>query len=157
MAGVNKVILLGNLGADPEVRYLESGTAVASVSLATTESYKDRNGQRVDRTEWHRLEMWDGLAKIAEQYLKKGDSIYAEGKIRSETWTDPEGNERKSFRIRVTNMTMLSKRSGAESTNTQGGNTMQQANTPTATTQQLVNDPLASASADASEVDDLPF
>lgn len=107
MAGVNKVILIGNLGRDPEVRYLENGSVVANVTLATTESYKDRNGNRVDSTEWHDLEMWDGLAKIAEQYLQKGKSIYVEGKIKSDTWQDEQGNNRKKTRIRVLNMTML--------------------------------------------------
>lgn len=71
MAGVNKVILVGNLGKDPEVRHLESGSVVANLTLATTEAYKDKNGQRVENTEWHDLELWDGQAKIAEQYLKK--------------------------------------------------------------------------------------
>ena len=107
MAGVNKVILIGNLGKDPEVRYLENGSVVANITLATTETYKDRNGNRVDSTEWHDLEMWDGLAKIAEQYLSKGKSIYVEGKIKSDTWQDEQGNNRKRTRIRVLNMTML--------------------------------------------------
>lgn len=107
MAGVNKVILVGNLGKDPEVRYLENGSVVANVTLATTESYKNRDGQRVDSTEWHDLEMWDGLAKIAEQYLTKGKSIYVEGRIKSDTWQDDQGNNRKRTRIRVQNMTML--------------------------------------------------
>ncbi len=107
MAGVNKVILIGNLGKDPEVRYLENGSVVANVTLATTESYKNRDGQRVDNTEWHDLEMWDGLAKIAEQYLNKGKSIYVEGRIKSDTWQDDQGNNRKRTRIRVQNMTML--------------------------------------------------
>ncbi len=111
MAGVNKVILIGNLGKDPEVRYLESGSVVTNVTLATTESYKDKNGNRVDNTEWHDLEMWDGLAKIAEQYLKKGSSIYVEGKIKSDTWQDEQGNNRKRMKIRVLNMTMLGGRS----------------------------------------------
>lgn len=111
MAGVNKVILVGNLGKDPEVRHLESGSTVANVTLATTESYKDRNGNRVDNTEWHDLEMWDGLAKVAESYLKKGSSIYVEGKIKSDTWQDEQGNNRKRTRIRVINMTMLGGRS----------------------------------------------
>lgn len=107
MAGVNKVILIGNLGKDPEVRYLENGSVVANVTLATTETYKDRNGNRIDNTEWHDLEMWDGLAKIAEQYLSKGKSIYVEGKIKSDTWQDEQGNNRKRTRIRVLNMNML--------------------------------------------------
>jgi single-strand DNA-binding protein len=112
MAGVNKVILLGNLGQDPEVRYLENGAVVARVSLATTESYKDKEGNRVDNTEWHDVELWDNLAKIAEKYLKKGDSIYLEGKIKTDKWTDKEGNNRKTTRIRGINMTLLPKASG---------------------------------------------
>lgn len=107
MAGVNKVILLGNLGADPEVKYLEGDKAVANLRLATTESYKDRNGNRVDQTEWHDLEMWDGQAKIAEQYLKKGSQIYVEGKIKSDTWQDEQGQNRKRTKIRVISFTML--------------------------------------------------
>jgi single-strand DNA-binding protein len=107
MAGVNKVILLGNLGADPEVKYLEGDKAVANIRLATTESYKDKSGNRVDQTEWHDLEMWDGQAKIAETYLKKGMQIYVEGKIKSDTWQDDQGQNRKRTKIRVINFTML--------------------------------------------------
>ena len=112
MAGVNKVILIGNLGKDPEVRYLESGTAVANVSLATTERYKDRNGEQVENTEWHDLEMWSGLAKIAEQYLRKGQTIYVEGKIKTDSWQDDQGNKRYRTKIRVQEMTMLGGRPG---------------------------------------------
>lgn len=108
MSGVNKAILIGNLGADPEVKHLDNGSTVANLRIATTESYKDRDGNRKDMTEWHDLEMWDGLAKIAEQYLTKGDKIYAEGKIKSDTWEDDQGNKRKRVKIRVFNMTMLS-------------------------------------------------
>lgn len=107
MAGINKVILIGNLGKDPEVRYLENGSVVANMPIATTETYKDRNGNKVESTEWHDLEMWDGLAKIAEQYLNKGKTIYVEGKIKSDTWQDDQGMTRKKIRIRVLNMTML--------------------------------------------------
>ena len=91
MAGVNKVILLGNLGADPEVRALPSGVKVANINIATSESYTGKDGQRVDQTEWHRIELWDNLANIAEQYLKKGNQVYIEGKIRSEEWQDKNG------------------------------------------------------------------
>lgn len=112
MAGVNKVILIGNLGKDPEVRYLENGSVVANVTLATSESYKDRNGNRIENTEWHDLEMWDGLAKIAEQYLNKGKTIYVEGRIKSDTWQDDQGMNRKKIRIRVQNMTMLGSAGG---------------------------------------------
>ena len=107
MAGVNKVILLGNLGADPEVKYLEGDNVVANLRLATTESYKDRNGNRVDQTEWHDLELWGPQAKIAEQYLKKGSQIYVEGKIKSDTWQDDQGQNRKRTKIRVISFTML--------------------------------------------------
>jgi single-strand DNA-binding protein len=107
MAGVNKVILVGNLGADPEVKYLEGDNVVANLSLATTEAYKDRSGNRVEQTEWHDLEFWGQQAKIAEQYLKKGSQIYVEGKIKSDKWTDEQGQNRKKVRIRVLSFTML--------------------------------------------------
>lgn len=107
MAGVNKVILVGNLGADPEVKYLEGDNVVANFSLATTESYKDRNGNRVDQTEWHDLEVWGAQAKVVEQYLKKGSQLFVEGKIRTEKWTDENNQPRRRTRIRVLNFTML--------------------------------------------------
>jgi len=107
MAGVNKVILLGNLGADPEVKYLEGDNVVAKLRLATTESYKDKSGNRVDQTEWHDLEIWGALAKVAEQYLKKGSQLYAEGKIKTDSWQDEQGQTRYRTKIRVTSFTML--------------------------------------------------
>lgn len=109
MSGVNKVILLGNLGADPEVRHLENGAVVARLRLATSESYKNKNGERVETTEWHDVEMWEGLAKVAEQYLKKGATIYVEGKIKSESWQDDQGNNRKRVKVRAMSMTMVGK------------------------------------------------
>ena len=110
MAGVNKVILIGNLGKDPEVRYLDSGVAVANFSLATTESYKNKEGERVSQTEWHNIVLWRGLAEITEKYLKKGNSVYIEGKIRSRKWEDKEGNTRYTTEILADNMTMLGKK-----------------------------------------------
>lgn len=107
MAGVNKVILIGNLGADPEIRNLPSGASVANFNMATSESYTNKNGEKVTQTEWHRVECWEGLAKIAEQYLRKGSSVYIEGKIRTEEWQDKDGNTRYTTRIRAQNMTML--------------------------------------------------
>ncbi len=107
MAVLNKVLLIGNLGSDPEIRTLPSGAKVANFSIATTESYTDRSGQRQDQTEWHRIELWEGLANVAEQYLKKGDSVFIEGKIRSERWTDQNGQERTGIRIRGLAMQML--------------------------------------------------
>lgn len=130
MAGVNKVILVGNLGKDPEVKHLESGSVVANLTLATTEAYKDKNGQRVENTEWHDLELWDGQAKVAEQYLKKGSQIYVEGKIKSDTWQDDQGNNRKKIRIRVLSFTMLGSRNSGENNgmNDTGGNFKQAEN-----------------------------
>ncbi len=107
MQGVNKVILIGNLGADPEIKYLPSGSAVANIRLATTESYTTREGERVKQTEWHSIELWEGLAKIAEQYLKKGNSVYIEGKLKTESWQDSEGNTRSRTKVRGINMTLL--------------------------------------------------
>ena len=107
MAGVNKVILVGNLGKDPQVRYLDSGVAVANFSLATTENYKNKQGERVSQTEWHNVVLWRGLAEVAEKYLKKGASVYIEGKIRTRKWEDKEGVTRYSTEVLGDNMTML--------------------------------------------------
>ncbi|QRR02228.1 single-stranded DNA-binding protein [Dyadobacter sandarakinus] len=121
MAGsVNKVILIGNLGSDPEVRYLESGSAVAKFNIATTESYTNKNGERVENTEWHRIELWEGLAKVAEKYLKKGNQVYIEGRIRTDNWTDKDGQQKTGVTIRANSMTLL----GGPSGNT-GGDTGQ--------------------------------
>ena len=116
MAGVNKVILVGNLGKDPEVRHLESGVMVANFPLATTESYKDRNtGERRQVTEWHNVVLWRGLAEVSEKYLKKGNQVYVEGKLRTRSWQDQEGNTRYTTEVIADNMTMLGGRP-AEST-----------------------------------------
>lgn len=109
---VNKVILIGNVGADPEVKYLDGGTAVARIRLATTESYKDRNtGERIDQTEWHNLVLWRGLAEIAEKYIKKGHRLYIEGRIRNRSWEDKDGTKRYSYEIQVDNLNMLTPKS----------------------------------------------
>lgn len=108
MAGVNKVILLGNLGKDPEVRTLENGVKVCSFPLATSESYKDRNtGQTITRTEWHNIVMWRGLADVAERFLEKGKQIYVEGKIQTRSYQDKEGNQRYMTEVVANEMTML--------------------------------------------------
>ena len=107
MAGVNRVILIGNLGKDPEIRSLEGGAKVANFSLATTESYKGKNGEKVEQTEWHNIVLWRGLAEVAESYLKKGNTIYVEGKIRTRDWTDKDGNKRYTTEIVGDNMVML--------------------------------------------------
>jgi single-strand DNA-binding protein len=106
MAGVNKVILVGNLGADPEVRYTAGGTAVAKFRIATTERFTDKDGNRQERTEWHRVVAWRKLAEICGQYLSKGKQVYIEGKIRNETW-EKDGAKQYSYEIVADTMQML--------------------------------------------------
>lgn len=109
--GVNKVILIGNLGSDPEVRYTPDGVPVANFSLATTESWNDRNtGERQERTEWHRLVLWRRQAEVAQQYLKKGSKIYVEGKLQTRSWDDQSGQKRYTTEIVVFDMQMLDSR-----------------------------------------------
>lgn len=110
--GVNKVILVGNLGNDPEVRYMPNGNAVANLSLATSESWKDQQGQMQERTEWHRLTMYRRLAEIAGEYLKKGSQIYVEGKLQTRKWQDQQGQDRYTTEIIVDQMQMLGSRDG---------------------------------------------
>ncbi len=107
MASLNKMTIIGNLGADPEVRYLDGGTVVATFNVATTEKYTSRNGEKVEQTEWFRVELWNEQAKVAEKYLKKGNSVYVEGRLRTELWTDKEGKERTSLRVRANTMQLL--------------------------------------------------
>jgi single-strand DNA-binding protein len=121
MAGVNKVILIGNLGADPEIKYLPSGSTVANIRLATSETYTTREGERVKQTEWHNVELWEGLAKIAEQYLKKGSSVYIEGKLKTESWQDNDGNTRSRTKVRGINMTLLGGRPQTSNEEYSGG------------------------------------
>lgn len=108
---VNKVILVGNLGRDPEIRNLPSGEAIASVALATSNKYKNRNGEMVDETEWHNVTFFGRLAEIAGQYLKKGSSIYVEGRIKTEKYTDKNGIEKYATKIIAGEMKMLGSRS----------------------------------------------
>jgi single-strand DNA-binding protein len=108
MAGVNKVILIGNLGKDPEVRYLEGGIAVANFPMATTESFRDKNGNKNEQTEWHQIVLWRRLAEVAEKFLKKGMQVYIEGKIRSRQWEDKDGNRRFTTEIFGDSLTILS-------------------------------------------------
>lgn len=101
MASLNKVILIGNVGNDPEVKYFDGGSVVARVSLATNETYTNRNNERVEQTEWFRVEFWNEQAKTIEKYLKKGNQLYVEGRLRTETFTDKEGKERFSLGVRA--------------------------------------------------------
>ena len=156
MAGVNKVILLGNLGSDPEVRSLPSGQKVASFSIATSESYNNKEGVRVEQTEWHRIELWDNLANIAEQYLHKGDSAYVEGKIRTEEYTDKDGIARKIVKIRGTSLTLVGSR---KDNNQEGGSApapQAQAARP-APAKVTASTPEFNTNAGEESSDDLPF
>jgi single-strand DNA-binding protein len=114
---VNKVILVGRLGRDPETRYTGGGQAVANFSVATDETYKDKNGERQKRTEWHKIVVWGKQAEIAQQYLKKGSLIFIEGRIQSREWQDKEGQKRTSFEIVASNFRML----GGRGDNAGGG------------------------------------
>jgi single-strand DNA-binding protein len=117
MAGVNKVILIGNLGKDPEVRYLEGGIAVANFPIATTETFRDKNGNKNEQTEWHQVVLWRKLAEVAEKFLHKGQQIYLEGKIRSRTWEDREGNKRYTTEIFGDSLTILSRHTDTNAAN----------------------------------------
>lgn len=138
--GINKVILVGNVGKDPEVRHLDNGVAVASFTLATSETYKNKENQKVTNTEWHNIVIWRGLADVVEKYVKKGSSLYIEGKIRTRSWDDKEGNKRYTTEIVADNMQML----GAKQSNEESA-----AAPENASTQDIENTP--------TEEDDLPF
>ncbi|MCB0395092.1 MAG: single-stranded DNA-binding protein [Flavobacteriales bacterium] len=147
MAGINKVILVGNLGKDPEVKYLESGVAIAKFPLATSESFKDKSGNRVDQTEWHNIVLWRGLAEVAEKYLKKGNQVYIEGKIKTRSWDDQDGNKKYMTEIVADNMTMLGARKDEFGDDSQAPS---YDNGP-------VSQPAANADSGPSPTDDLPF
>src|SRR5262249_26497138 len=112
MASVNKVILIGNLGRDPEVRYMPEGGAVTNISIATTDTWKDKSGEKQERTEWHRVAFFGRLAEIAGEYLKKGSQVYVEGALRTRKWQDKEGQERYTTEIVASEMRMLGRREG---------------------------------------------
>jgi len=112
MASVNKVILVGNVGRDPELRYTQGGQPVASFSVATNERFKDRDGNWKDRTEWHRIVAWARLAEICGEYLRKGSQVYIEGRIQTRDWEDKEGNKRQTTEIVALGMQMLGRRGG---------------------------------------------
>ena len=117
MASLNKVIIIGNVGNDPEVRYLDGGAVVARFSVATNERYKSRTGEMVESTEWFRVEVWNEQAKIVEQYVRKGSQLYVEGRLRTETYTDKEGKDRFSLTVRATTFQFL----GSRQDNQEGG------------------------------------
>ncbi|MCB1957279.1 MAG: single-stranded DNA-binding protein [Rhodocyclaceae bacterium] len=123
MASVNKVILVGNLGADPETRYAPSGDAIANIRIATTDRWKDRaSGEMREQTEWHRVSFYGKLAEIAGQYLRKGSQVYIEGSLRTRKWQDQSGQDRYSTEIRADQMQMLGRREGMGEAPMGGGN-----------------------------------
>jgi len=147
MSGVNKVILVGRLGKDPEVRHLESGASVANFSMATSETYRDRQtGEKREQTEWHNVVLWRGLAEVAEKYVKKGDMIYVEGKLRTRSW-EKDGVTRYTTEVVGDNMTMLGGGSSSGSTGVQQENYGASANTDAQPADTPVDD----------ATDDLPF
>lgn len=144
----NKIILIGNLGRDPELRHLDNQKVVANFSLATNETTTDRNGERRTETEWFNIEMWDNHAKIAEKYLKKGSQVYIEGKLKTETWKDKEGVEKFRMKVRVQNFTLL----GGNPNKSQDGTTNHTNNNGNET-----NNPVTTNTNNDSLSDDLPF
>lgn len=152
MAGVNKVILIGNLGIDPEVRTLESGTKLARLSLATSESYTNKEGARIEETEWHSITLWRGLAEVAEKYLKKGNKVYIEGKLRTRSYTDKEGIQKYTTEIIGENMEMLGGGGG-------GGDSANRSENKSSGSQNTSQNPRSQPATEGknTEADDLPF
>ncbi len=152
MASLNKVMLIGNLGRDPEIRYMPSGDAMANLNIATTDTWKDKSGEKQERTEWHRIVMFGKQAEIAGEYLKKGSQIYIEGRLQTRKWTDKSNIERYTTEIVADRMQMLGGRSGAtyqdapddDQDNSQGSHTRNKNSSP------------ASSNFDDME-DDIPF
>ncbi len=152
MSGVNKVILIGNLGADPEVRHLQNGASVANFRIATSETYKDKTtGEKREQTEWHSIVAWRGLAEITEKYLRKGSKVYVEGKLRTRQWQDKEGTTRYTTEIQADEMNLLDRRAdtaeGAAPMSAQPQRQQEPSGAPMA----------SSPAAGPDELDDLPF
>lgn len=141
---INKVILVGNVGKDPEVRYLDSGVAVANFPFATSETYKNKNGEKVTTTEWHNIVLWRGLAEVVEKYVKKGSQLYIEGKIRTRSWDDRDGNKRYTTEIIADTMQMLGRRSDERAT-------------PQSPDEEVPADEMKEENNTTEETDDLPF
>lgn len=146
---VNKAILVGYVGNDPEVRYLDSGTPVANFRLATSENYTNRSGEKVSQTEWHNVVLWRGLAEITEKYVRKGTQVYIEGRIRTRAWDDRDGNKRYTTEIVADSMQLLSRKGDGP-----GEDTGDRSNMSPGQTTSETNDMPAS---DADGADDLPF
>ncbi len=147
--GINKVILIGNLGGDPELRYTGGGTAVCNFTVATNESYKDKDGNMVEKTEWHRVVAWGRLAEICGEYLKKGRQVFIEGSLQTDKWEDKDGNTRYTTEVKAREMQMLGSREGG------GGGDYEESQQP-----QRQAQPAAQGAGDGASFgpdDDLPF
>jgi single-strand DNA-binding protein len=147
---VNKVILVGRLGKDPETRYMTNGEAVTNVSLATSENWKDKNGEKQERTEWHNLVFYRRLAEIAGEYLRKGSQIFVEGKIQTRKWQDKEGKDRYTTEIVVNEMQMLGGKSG-------GSSSFEVVDKPAASSSASKPSPAAAGGGFDNFDDDIPF
>lgn len=133
MRGVNRVMLIGNLGKDPDIQFLEGNIGVAKFPLATTETFKDRSGKLVSQTEWHTVVLWRGLAELAQKYLHKGSLVYIEGRLRTRSWEDKEGHRKFATEVVGDNLIMLDKRNdGGHHGNMQSDNNLDDMNTPDA-------------------------
>jgi single-strand DNA-binding protein len=151
MASVNKAIIIGNLGKDPEMRYMPSGDAICNFSLATTDSWKDKNGEKQEKTEWHRISMFGKLAEIAGEYLKKGSQVYVEGRIQTRKWTNKEGQDQYTTEIVADKMQMLGGRSSGG-----GGNSFEVVEKPSSSGSSAK--PAAKSGGDFDNFeDDIPF
>jgi single-strand DNA-binding protein len=165
MASVNKVTLIGNLGRDPEMRYLPSGEAVATFSVATTEQWKDKSGGKQERTDWHRIEFIGRTAEVCGEYLKKGAPVYIEGRIQYDKWTDKEGVEKTMTKIRGDRMQMLGGRTGGGGSDTSYDDSDRSSerggSTPRTTGQPMGSGSVAAAGAKKAKLDDfdddIPF
>lgn len=150
---VNKVILVGNVGKDPEVRHLDSGVAVASFSLATSETYNAKNGERVTTTEWHNIVLWRGLAEVAEKYVRKGMLLYIEGRIRSRSYDDKDGVKRYITEINGDNMRMLGSKDSSSGGSSSQGDSSNSTSSQSATPPSFSEPDMEDSGGD----DDLPF
>jgi len=148
MASINKVILIGNLGRDPEVRYTPGGTAVANFTIATTENWTNKDGEKESHTEWHRIVAWGRLGEICGEYLSKGKQVYIEGRIRTNEWEDQEGNKRQNKEIVALTMQMLGSRTPAEPLPDES---------PSLSRDSRSNDPEPDTASSGPTEDDIPF
>ncbi|HEY0978922.1 MAG TPA: single-stranded DNA-binding protein [Flavobacteriales bacterium] len=152
MSGVNKVILIGNLGADPEIRHLQNGVSVANFRIATSETFRDRQtGEKREQTEWHNVVAWRGLAEITEKYLKKGSKVYVEGKLRTRKW-EKDGIDRYTTEIMADEMTLLDRPTGERGADETRGPAAQASNSAPAARPVTAN-----TSSGPEDLDDLPF